>query len=237
MAPMIRLFAPPTRDVFLRPDPATVANFIVHVGVCVLLLVPLSRVAKEVIFDRLVVFLVPPQKDIGLRQQDMGEAVVSAVASDGGIPKGHTDVSGDANPLAVKGTAPALDPSDMVAPATVLPGDNALSVLEVDSTVSRDPTSAAPEYPRSLLDRGVEGSAAVRFVVDTDGVVDTISYRVLTATHPDFAVAVRMALPGMRFRPAMRAGIKVRQLVEQTFSFHIAPRDSIPTVPRPKPSA
>ncbi|HEU5218242.1 MAG TPA: TonB family protein [Gemmatimonadales bacterium] len=234
---MIRLFAPPTRDAFLRPDPATVANFVVHVGICVALLVPLSKVAKEQILDRLVVFLVPPQQDTGTRERDVGDATATIVAREGGLPRGHTDATGEDHPLPVKGTAPTIDPADVVAPATVLPGDNALSVLEVDSTVVRDPMSAAPEYPKSLLDRGIEGSAAVRFVVDTDGVVDTISYRVLRTTHPDFAVAVRMALNGMRFRPAIRAGSKVRQLVEQTFSFRIAPRDSLLKPPRPNPHA
>ena len=234
---MIRLFAPPTRDVFLRPDPATVANFVIHVVICVVLLVPLSRVAKEQIFDRLVVFLVPKQQEIGTRQRDLGELPVTAVATDAGLSRGHSDQTGTTGPVPLKGAKPTLDASDVVAPATTLPGDNALSMLEVDSTVLRDPMSAAPEYPKSLLDRGIEGSAAVRFVVDTDGVVDTISYRVLRATHADFAVAVRMALPGMRFRPAIRAGSKVRQLVEQTFSFRITPRDSLLSPPRPKPPA
>ncbi len=233
---MIRLFAPPTRDVFLRPDPATVANFIVHVGVCVLLLVPLSRVAKEQIFDRLVVFLVPPQEETGARERDLGQSTVSAVATDGGVATGQSGPTGETDPLPVKGALPALDPTDIVAPATILPGDNALSEIEVDSTVLRDPTSAAPEYPRNLLDRGIEGSASVRFVVGTDGVVDTITYRVLRATHGDFAVAVRRSLNGMRFRPAIRAGTRVRQLVEQTFSFRIAPRDSLLAVP-PRPPA
>jgi TonB family protein len=233
---MIRLFAPPTRDVFLRPDPATVANFVIHVVVCVVLLVPLSRVAKEQIFDRLVVFLVPPQPATGARERDLGDATVSAVATEGGLPKGHTSAPGEANPLPAKGATPAPSPAEAVTP-TILPGDNALSQLEVDSTVLRDPMSAAPEYPRSMLDRGIEGSASVRFVVDTDGVVDTVTYRVLRATHADFAVAVRVALKGMRFRPAIRAGNKVRQLVEQTFSFKIAPKDSLLTPPRPKPPA
>jgi TonB family protein len=234
---MIRLFAPPTRDVFLRPDPATVGNFIVHVAICVVLLVPLSRVAKEQIFDRLVVFLVPPQPAPGSRAHEMGEASVTAAPTDGGTAKGRNDLSGETRPLPAKGTKPAPDVPDVVAPAEVLPGDNALSEIEVDSTVLRDPMSAAPTYPRSLLDRGIEGSAAVRFVVDTDGVVDTLTYRVLHATDFGFADAVRLALPGMRFRPAIRAGIKVRQLVEQTFSFHIAPKDSHLTVPRPAPPA
>jgi len=233
---MIRLFAPPTRDVFLRPDPATVGTFVLHVAICVLLLVPLSRVAKEQIFDRLVVYLVPPQQDTGTRERDLGESVVSAVATNGGSTTAPADRTGTFESRQPKGAKPALDPSEVVAPATVLPGDNALSKLEVDSTVLRDPTSAAPEYPRTLLDRGIEGSAAVRFVVDTDGVVDTLTYRVLRATHPDFATAVRVALKGMRFRPAIRGGDKVRQLVEQTFSFKIAPRDSL-ALPRPIPSA
>jgi protein TonB len=68
-------------------------------------------------------------------------------------------------------------------------------------------------------------------------VVDTLTYRVLHATHADFAVAVRLALPGMRFRPAIRAGNRVRQLVEQTFSFKISPKESLHTAPRPNPPA
>jgi protein TonB len=94
-------------------------------------------------------------------------------------------------------------------------------VLEVDSAVVREPTSAAPEYPAHLLNSGLQGLAEVRYVVDTLGFVDTLSYRVVRATHIDFAVSVRRALPGMRFRPAMRSGIRVRQLVEQTFRFKI----------------
>lgn len=234
---MIRLFAPPTRDVFLRPDPATVANFVVHVTVCVLLMVPLSQVAKEQIFDRLVVFLVPPQQQTGTRERDLGESVVNAAPVEGGLARGRRDPTGMPGPVPAKGAAPAPDPADELTAARILPGDNALSELEVDSTVLRDPMSDAPEYPRSLLDRGIQGSTAVRFVVDVDGTVDTLTYRVLRATHADFAVAVRESLKGMRFRPAIRAGIKVRQLVEQTFSFKIAPKESLPTAPAPKPPA
>lgn len=234
---MIRLFAPPTRDVFLRPDPTTVGSFVVHVAVCVLLLVPLSRVAKEQIFDRLVVFLVPPQPQPGERERDLGEATISAVAPEHILPRGTSDQAGGADPLPDKGATAEVSPTEVVTPGTILPGDNALSVLEVDSTVLRDPGSTAPEYPRNLLDQHIEGSATVRFVVDTTGIVDTLTYRVLRATHADFAVAVRVALPGMKFRPAIRAGIRVRQLVEQPFSFRITPRDtSVPPTPS-KPAA
>jgi protein TonB len=60
-----------------------------------------------------------------------------------------------------------------------------------------------------------------------------MTYRVVKATHPDFAVAVRRALPGMRFRPAIRGGFVVRQLAEQVFTFRIAPRDTVRVRPLP----
>ena len=53
------------------------------------------------------------------------------------------------------------------------------------------------------------------------GHADTTSFRVLSASHPGFAVAVRAALPGMRFRPAELLGHPVQQLVRQEFTFRI----------------
>ena len=113
------------------------------------------------------------------------------------------------------------------------PGDNALTEVEVDSTVVRDPTSAAPSYPPQLLAKGIEGSVLARYVVDTTGRVDTLTWRVISTTHPDFAEAVRQTLGGMHFRPAIQGGSRVRQLVEQTFRFRITPADP----KRPAPSA
>jgi TonB family protein len=78
------------------------------------------------------------------------------------------------------------------------------------------------------LQRGIEGSAAVRYVVDTLGNVDTLTYRVVSATHEEFALAVRRALPHMRFRPAVQGGQRVRQLVQQTFTFRVTRRDTVP---------
>ena len=46
-------------------------------------------------------------------------------------------------------------------------------------------------------------------------------YRVLEATHDLFTAAVRDALMHARFTPATVGGRKVRQLVEQTFTFSI----------------
>ena len=97
------------------------------------------------------------------------------------------------------------------------------TILEVDSTAARYPDSAAPAYPPDLLAMGVEGTVKTRYVVDSTGVADTASLKILFATHPGFAEAVRVALPHMRFRPASLGGRHVRQLVEQDFHFKITP--------------
>ena len=99
--------------------------------------------------------------------------------------------------------------------------ENAFSSVEVESTAERDPGSAAPIYPRHLMTNGVEGYAAMRFVVDTFGRVEVGSVRVLDATHPEFAASVRAAMPGMKFSPARMGDRPVRQLAEQLFRFQI----------------
>lgn len=233
---MIRLFAPHTRDPFLRPDAVTMANFVIHIAACIALLAPLGKVAKEELFDRLIVYLVPPDNP-GTRDRGNSETPYNAQASEAGFARGAPEAHPVSEAAPALGKAPTIDATNVEASVGPLPGDNALSVLDVDSAVVRDPTSAAPEYPSHLVERGIEGSAAVRFVVDTDGVVDTITYRVVHTTHPDFAVAVHRSLKGMRFRPAIRGGLRVRQLVEQTFSFKIAPRESHPPLLRRPPTA
>lgn len=105
-----------------------------------------------------------------------------------------------------------------------LPGlENAYTIVEVDSTVQRDPFSAAPSYPPALLAKGVQGTAMVRYVVDTTGRADMRTFQVLSTTHPEFGEAVREAMPLMRFTPAKIGDERVRQLVEQPFNFEIAP--------------
>jgi hypothetical protein len=100
---------------------------------------------------------------------------------------------------------------------------NVFTILEVDSSVARFPDSAAPSYPPDLLAMGVEGVVKTRYVVDTTGMADTASLKILFSTHPRFTEAVRAAFPYMRFRPASLGGRHVRQLVEQEFHFKITP--------------
>jgi TonB family protein len=109
--------------------------------------------------------------------------------------------------------APPIEPNTMY--------DTVATAVDVDSAVTRFSDSMAPLYPAKLLELKIEGGAYVQFVVDTLGLADTLSFRVISTTHPEFAQSVRDALPGMRFHPAILRSKKVPQLVEQPFMFKI----------------
>ena len=65
------------------------------------------------------------------------------------------------------------------------------------------------------------------YVVDTTGMVDTTTVKVVLSDDPRFTESVITALGQMRFRPAIRAGKTVRQLVEQKFRFRIDPAPQV----------
>jgi outer membrane biosynthesis protein TonB len=106
-------------------------------------------------------------------------------------------------------------------PQPEAPGQEVMTVLEVDTAVARYEDSAAPPYPPSMLQKRIEGNVAVQYVVDTTGRADTLSFVVLSMTHIDFARSVKNTLPLMRFRAAVMNSRKVRQLVQQQFTFKI----------------
>ncbi|HEX6433992.1 MAG TPA: energy transducer TonB, partial [Gemmatimonadales bacterium] len=84
--------------------------------------------------------------------------------------------------------------------------DTAFSVLEVDEIVERVESSAAPVYPPDLLSTGTQGLVRATYVVDTTGLVDTTTIKVILSNDPRFTESVVEALAHMRFRPAKRAG-------------------------------
>jgi hypothetical protein len=51
----------------------------------------------------------------------------------------------------------------------------------------------------------------------------------MKSSNPGFIDAVREALPYMRFKPAKIGPLKVRQLVEQNFTFKIATDSTVGT--------
>jgi protein TonB len=92
---------------------------------------------------------------------------------------------------------------------------------DVDTPVSRDPSSTAPAYPEFLEESSIEGFVIAEYVVDTTGRADSASLHIKFCSHPAFGESLRAALPGMRFVPASRGGQKVRQMVRQEFIFKL----------------
>jgi len=112
--------------------------------------------------------------------------------------------------------------------------DSVYSVLDVDTAAVRSTSSAAPAYPLKLLAQHIQGYVDAQYVVDTTGFADTTTFIVLKATHNDFVTSVREALPYMRFSPAKIGTAKVRQLVQQQFSFRITDTNTVaPRVKKP----
>ena len=121
---------------------------------------------------------------------------------------------------------PVFDPTRVAGSETPSAGPNVADgppMLErqVDQAVIAIPGTAAPRYPSMLQSAGLEGDVRAQFVVDTLGRVEQGSFHALESSHDLFTAAVREALSRARFKPAEAGGRKVRQLVEQTFTFHI----------------
>ena len=104
---------------------------------------------------------------------------------------------------------------------SVVPDGQVYFDFQTEKPVMQASNSVAPAYPDILRQAGVEGEALVSFVVDTSGRVDQATFKVIRTTHELFASAVKNVLPRMRFIPAELGDRKVRQLVQQPFSFAI----------------
>jgi protein TonB len=94
--------------------------------------------------------------------------------------------------------------------------------FQVEKAARPLPGNAAPRYPDALRASGVEGEVLAQFVVDTNGVVDVSTLKVLRSTDSAFTVAVREALPHFRFAPAEVGGRHLKQLMQMPFQFNLA---------------
>jgi protein TonB len=93
--------------------------------------------------------------------------------------------------------------------------------FQVEKPVVTAPGSTQPRYPDMLRQAGVEGEVLAQFVVDTTGRAEPGSLKILKSSHDMFVQSVKNALPQMKFIPAEVGGRKVKQLVQQPFSFSI----------------
>lgn len=90
---------------------------------------------------------------------------------------------------------------------------------EVSDPVTFPVGTIRPIYPDSLWAAGILGRVVAEFIVGLDGRIEAGSVIIASATHPDFATAVRIALQDVSVSPALLKGAPVRQLVHLPFDF------------------
>jgi TonB family protein len=173
--------------------------------------------------DALARFLLPPNRQGAAERQakvalpgkpGTGLDEAGQLAGAGQGPR----VEGNARPSRREGEGTRPPSDEALGPAAFL-AERAFTAIQVDQIVERYESSAVPVYPPALSARGTEGAVEAEYVVDTAGQVDTTTIRVMRSDHPLFTESVRNALGEARFRPAKRAGMAVRQLVQQRFRF------------------
>jgi TonB family protein len=103
----------------------------------------------------------------------------------------------------------------------LVPAGAAMFEFQVERPATLAWGSTQPRYPDLLRIAGVEGEVLAQFVVNPDGTVDVGTFKVLKSSHDLFTNSVRMALPNMRFEPALVGGRAVRQLVQSPFTYSI----------------
>ena len=104
----------------------------------------------------------------------------------------------------------------------VVQSDQPYFEFQVEKPVVPAPGSISPRYPDMLRQAGVEGEVLAQFVVDTTGKAEPGSLKILKSSHDMFIQSVKNALPQMKFIPAEVGGKKVKQLVQQPFTFSIS---------------
>jgi TonB family protein len=97
---------------------------------------------------------------------------------------------------------------------------------QVDTPAALDSGSMpAVVYPPALRATGVSGVVIAEFVVDTAGSMEPDTFAAISATDALFVASVRAALRGSVFRPAVRKGQRVRQVVRVPFEFTAPARE------------
>jgi TonB family protein len=220
------LYSSPQTSVF---GPSTIFSVVAHVvlvGASVYGTGVNARRLEESITQR-VQYLPPPDRTRRsapvaehLQYIDLGSprAAMGVVQPDGRDPR-----LGGFDPAQRPTGYPGDEAFSQAASPQVESPDSVYSILEVDEQAVRVEGSAAPAYPNDLLKSGVEGRVFARYVIDTAGRADSAEIEILRSTHAGFALAVREAIPLMRFKPAVVRGARVRQAVEQSFEFRITP--------------
>ncbi len=107
------------------------------------------------------------------------------------------------------------------------PGGRIPGGLLIESRVVDEPpemlSHPEPRYPEVLRQAGIEGRVVVEAVLDTTGRAEAGSLRIISASHPLFAVEAEQVVLASRYRPGRMAGRAVRVRVLVPISFAIRP--------------
>lgn len=138
-----------------------------------------------------------------------------------------------ASPIA--GQAPTTQLADTVGKPKPTVTKQPYFEFQVEKPVQLASGSANPVYPVALKAANVSGVVLAQFVVDTLGRAETFTFKVLKSDHQLFTEAVKNVLPGLRFIPAEVGGRKVKQLVQQPFTFSTSKSEVGPVeIPNPQ---
>jgi protein TonB len=140
------------------------------------------------------------------------------------IPTSLPPVDYTPRPMPDYVTGPAGTPTGTnTGPRSIIDGDEASDDTDWrgNDLLMRIVTSAAPRYPESLRQAGIDGRVLVRFIVDTLGKIDLGSVQIVESTHDLFTRSVRDVLGNFRFRPAEAKGHRVRAMAEMPFEFQM----------------
>ena len=136
-------------------------------------------------------------------------------------------------------TAPPATASASASKAPAMPQvvnqDQPYFEFQVEKQVQTAAGSSFPKYPAAMKAANVEGEVLTQFIVDTTGHAEMSTFKVLKSTRQEFVDAVKDGLAEMRFTPAEIGGHKVKQVVQQPFTFGLSsPGTAGPiTIPNP----
>ena len=86
-------------------------------------------------------------------------------------------------------------------------------------TAARVKSQSTPLYPNHLRTAQITGTVLVQFVVDETGTPQMDTFKVLRSSDAAFSESVRKAVSKTMFVPAEIKGKKVKQLVQQPYTF------------------
>ena len=94
--------------------------------------------------------------------------------------------------------------------------------FQVEKQARQIPGSGNLRYPDVLRAANVQGVVLAQFPFVSDSFNQWFSFKALKSSHELFTQAVLAALPDMKFSPAEVGGSRVRQLIQQPFTFSLA---------------